>query len=99
MPEIAQILRKHRISGREYMLTETVAMVTAMTDATLTDEVLRHDGRKEIPTIFMTGRDDGISRKRAARLGATAYLVKPFEDAVLLRAIRCALASTTDRSS
>lgn len=55
--------------------------------------------RHAIPTIFMTGRDDAISRERAARLGVAAYLVKPFEDAVLLRAVRCALASTMDRSS
>lgn len=54
IPEIAEILRKHGISGREYMLTESVAMVTAMTDATLTGAVLRHEGWKEIPTVFMT---------------------------------------------
>ena len=52
-----------------------------------------------IPTIFITGRDDAVSRERAARLGAMAYLVKPFEDAALLRAIQGALASTMDRSS
>jgi len=46
-----------------------------------------------IPTIFMTGRDDAVTRARAARLGATAYLVKPFEDAVLIRAIDLALAA------
>jgi hypothetical protein len=32
IPEIAAILRKHNISGREYMLTHTVAMVTATTE-------------------------------------------------------------------
>jgi hypothetical protein len=32
IPEIAAVLRKHNISGREYMLTRTVAMVTAMTE-------------------------------------------------------------------
>ena len=32
IPEIAAILRKHNISGREYMLTHTVAMVTAMNE-------------------------------------------------------------------
>ena len=59
-----------------------------------------------IPTIFMTGRDDAVSRARAAHLGAAAYLVKPFEDAVLIRAIDVAVAacgprqrSTRDRSS
>ena len=46
-----------------------------------------------IPTIFMTGRDDAVTRERVARLGATAYLVKPFEDAALIQAIDLALAA------
>ena len=54
IPEIAAILQRHRISGREYMLTHLVAMVTAMADDTLTDEVLRHEGLNEIPPILMT---------------------------------------------
>jgi FixJ family two-component response regulator len=45
-----------------------------------------------IPTIFMTGRDDASTRDRVSRAGATAYLVKPFEDAVLIGAIVAALA-------
>jgi hypothetical protein len=32
IPEIAQIFRRHKTTGREYMMTHTVAMVTAMTD-------------------------------------------------------------------
>jgi FixJ family two-component response regulator len=51
--------------------------------------------KNAIPTIFMTGRDDAVSRARAADLGATAYLVKPFEDTVLMRAIEQALGSAT----
>jgi hypothetical protein len=54
IPEIAEILRRHRISGREYTLTHLVAMVTAMADDTLTDEVLRHEGLSEIPPVLMT---------------------------------------------
>jgi hypothetical protein len=53
-PEIAEILRRHGISGREYMLTHLVAMVTAMTDDSFTDEVLRHEGLSEIPPVLMT---------------------------------------------
>ena len=52
-----------------------------------------------VPTVFITGRDDAVARERAGRLGAMAYLVKPFEDAALLRAVHGALASTMDRSS
>lgn len=62
--------------------------------------------KRAIPTIFMTGRDDAVTRARVARVGAAAYLVKPFEDAALIRAIDLALAprsprqrSTMDRSS
>jgi FixJ family two-component response regulator len=40
-----------------------------------------------IPTVFMTGRDDASDRERAARVGAAAYLVKPFEDLALIDAI------------
>ena len=47
-----------------------------------------------IPTIFMTGRDDTTSRERVRRLGAKAYLVKPFEDAALIGAIRMVLKET-----
>jgi hypothetical protein len=53
-PEIARILQKHRMSAREYMLTRGVAMVTAMTDSNMTPEVMRHEGWKEIPPVFMT---------------------------------------------
>jgi FixJ family two-component response regulator len=52
--------------------------------------------KNAVPTIFMTGRDDAVSRARAGRLGGTAYLVKPFEEAVLMRALERALAATTD---
>ena len=45
-----------------------------------------------IPTIFMTGRDDASTRQRACRAGAKAYLVKPFDDALFIGAIRSALA-------
>jgi hypothetical protein len=53
-PETAEILRRHRISGREYVLTHLVAMVTAMADDTLTDEALPHEGLNGIPPVLMT---------------------------------------------
>ena len=36
IPEIAEVLRRHRMSGRDYVLTHLVAMVTAMSDVALT---------------------------------------------------------------
>jgi FixJ family two-component response regulator len=54
------------------------------------------------PTIFITGRDESWIRARATRRHACAYLVKPLDDAVFLRAIEAALAEArppTSRSS
>jgi len=44
-----------------------------------------------IPTIFMTGQDDSVTRERARRAGAAGYLPKPFDDEALITAIRTAL--------
>ena len=44
-----------------------------------------------IPIIFITGRDDKESRRRAMQAGAVAFLGKPFADELLLQCIRSAL--------
>jgi hypothetical protein len=54
IPEIKEILQRNEISGREYMLTSLVAMVTQMADESLSDETLRHEGSNEIPKELMT---------------------------------------------
>jgi FixJ family two-component response regulator len=41
-----------------------------------------------IPIIFITGNDDASTRERADTSGAAAYLCKPFDDELLLDAIR-----------
>ena len=46
IPEIAQVLRKHKTTGREYVFTQAVAAVTAMSDVSL--------GRNVPPSEFMT---------------------------------------------
>jgi hypothetical protein len=53
MPEIAELFRKHNTSGREYMFTHAVAMVTAMMDVTLS-HAARRDRRNETPPELMT---------------------------------------------
>ena len=53
IPEIAQVLRRHQISGREYAFTHAVAMVTAMTADSLAYESQR-GSRNEIPSELMT---------------------------------------------
>jgi FixJ family two-component response regulator len=47
--------------------------------------------RVVIPIIFVTAHDNVSLRERAEASGATAYLCKPFNDELLLDAIRGAL--------
>jgi FixJ family two-component response regulator len=51
---------------------------------------LRRDS-PETRIIFMTGRDDPSARQTALDAGAFAFLAKPFEDEVLVKAIHKAL--------
>jgi FixJ family two-component response regulator len=44
--------------------------------------------RVVIPIIFITAHDDVSMRGRAEKAGAAAYLCKPFDDELLLDAIR-----------
>ena len=45
-----------------------------------------------IPTVFITGHDDAVTRERARRLGAAGYVRKPFDEDSLVSAIDRALA-------
>lgn len=47
--------------------------------------------RPAIPIIFITAHDDIPTRERASQAGAAAYLPKPFDEGVLLDAIRRAV--------
>jgi two-component system response regulator FixJ len=47
--------------------------------------------RAAIPIIFITAHDDAPTRERVKRAGVAAYLPKPFDERVLLEAIRGAL--------
>jgi len=44
--------------------------------------------------IIMTGRSDGGVRKTAMKMGAAAFLVKPFGDLELMNAVQAALAAS-----
>jgi FixJ family two-component response regulator len=44
--------------------------------------------RVVIPIIFISTRDDVLTRARAQKSGAAAYLWKPFNDELLLDAVR-----------
>ncbi|MGC1450832.1 MAG: response regulator [Candidatus Sulfotelmatobacter sp.] len=46
---------------------------------------------QNIPIIFITGQKDETVRKRALERGAVGFLLKPFSDTALLRALHTAL--------
>jgi FixJ family two-component response regulator len=46
------------------------------------------------PVIFMTADDDVMTRERALKAGAIAFLHKPFEEGALVAAIRKAITTT-----
>jgi len=45
----------------------------------------------KLPVIFITAYDDKESRQRAMQAGAVAFLIKPFNDELLLETIRASL--------
>jgi hypothetical protein len=54
IPEIAQILQRQKMSGREYWLTKMQAVVAAMWDEVLTPEALQTDVGRELAKDMMT---------------------------------------------
>ena len=53
-----------------------------------------HNVSPQTRVIIMTGRSDGGVRKTAMKLGASAFLVKPFGDVELINAVQAAFASS-----
>jgi FixJ family two-component response regulator len=51
--------------------------------------------RVVIPIIFISAHNDVLTRERVERSGAAAYLWKPFNDELLLDAIRGAVGGST----
>src|ERR1700681_166754 len=47
----------------------------------------------KIPTIFITAHGDTKMRMQALRAGAVEFLLKPFDDEILLESVRAALES------
>jgi FixJ family two-component response regulator len=50
--------------------------------------------RVVIPIIFISAHNDALTRERVKKAGAAAYLWKPFDDELLLDAIRGAVGGT-----
>jgi len=53
--------------------------------------------RVVIPIIFISAHNDVLTRERAEKSGAAAYLWKPFNDELLLDAIRGAIGGSAIR--
>lgn len=47
-----------------------------------------------VPVIFITGHDDPAVREKTLGSGAAGYLRKPFNDAILFKAVEIALGVT-----
>ncbi len=85
-------------SAEEFLASDTVSQMRClvldiampgMTGFDLQQE-LKLRGHK-IPIIFITARKDESVRKRAFEGGAAGFLLKPFSDTALLRALNAAL--------
>jgi DNA-binding response OmpR family regulator len=56
-------------------------------------EMRELDGYSDVPILILTAFDDAGMREKAARVGATAFLAKPFTPRNLLRVIADVLGS------
>jgi FixJ family two-component response regulator len=54
-------------------------------------EVQRRLAASGVPIVFITGHDETEVREGALAAGAAAYLLKPFNDEVLIKAIQMAI--------
>ena len=72
IPEIAQVLRKHQISGRDYMFTYAVVVSTLMLDAMEPQDAQR-DGLKEVPELITQGLKFWRSMDPALKAEAEAW--------------------------
>ncbi len=85
-------------SAEEFLASRNVAVGCLVLDMHLgglsgfeLHERLVSTGRR-IPVVFITARDDSLTRDRARRAGAVEYLRKPFSDESLIAGINRALA-------
>ena len=49
------------------------------------------DNQSGIPVVFITSHEDEVARRQALKDGAVDYLLKPFSEEALLRALHTAL--------
>jgi chemosensory pili system protein ChpA (sensor histidine kinase/response regulator) len=54
----------------------------------LLSSIKKNDRWKDIPVVMITSRAGDKHRQKAVELGASEYLVKPYDDAKLLEIVR-----------
>jgi FixJ family two-component response regulator len=93
-------------SAEEFLVAGSrVHPICLLLDATLPGmsglELQRRLGDKDLcpPIIFMSAQDEPSIREKALRGGAIAFLLKPFNDVVLLNAVRSVARSPGDGMS
>lgn len=82
-----EFLAKDGISRSKCLILD-VAM-PGMRGPELQEELIRR--QIKIPIVFITGHRDEALQARLIELGATACLIKPFSDDVILQALNSAL--------
>jgi len=86
MPEIAQILRKHNISARDYLLTKIAVMIAEISDGALAVGALRGENMSEglfSPALkFWTAMDAALKAEAAEWTEVREELAKLGRDKV-----------------
>nr|WP_320050756.1 hybrid sensor histidine kinase/response regulator [uncultured Desulfuromonas sp.] len=81
--EALQVLEEEQV---DMILTDLEMPV--MHGYELLSEIKRRDKLRMIPTVVITSRSGGHHQEKAFKLGASDYLVKPFDEESLIRMIR-----------
>jgi FixJ family two-component response regulator len=80
-------------SGQQYKTACLIADIRMPGMSGLELQAQLNAERCKIPTIFITAHGDTKMRMQALRAGAVEFLLKPFDDEVLLESVRAALES------
>ena len=78
-------------SGQQYKTACLIADIRMPGMSGLELQAQLNAERCKIPTIFITAHGDTKMRMQALRAGAVEFLLKPFDDEVLLESVRAAL--------
>ena len=81
------------VSGQQFKTACLIADIRMPGRSGLELQAKLNAERCKIPTIFITAHGDTKMRMQALRAGAVEFLLKPFDDEVLIESVRAALES------